>query len=115
MRVALHRKGRKVRQRGDTLRVTNLANPFEAAANLGDFGIYQVRRVHRLTGVKQHRFNKPRVAGTKDDIDERRCINDDQALSRSLRTASADDMDKVAVGCWANRARNAAIVGRSAI
>ena len=78
MRVALHRKGRKVGQRSDTLRVANFANPFEAAANLGDFGIYQ-------------------------------------ALSRSLRTASADDMDKVAVCCWANRARNAAIVGRSAI
>jgi hypothetical protein len=86
-----------------------------APDDLRDLDIEQMRRVERLTRSEEpilHRFRRRRA---EKGLEQRRRVDNDHPRSRSIRTASAGDMDAAISVRLRKRARNSSIVGLSAI
>ena len=114
VRVAAQREIRKVVEREAAAFAVDLAVRSIASDHLCDFDIEQVRRVKRLTGAEQPGFDRVRVRGSQENLEQRRGVDDDHARSRSARTASAGGTEGATCVLLRKRARNSSSVGRSA-
>ncbi len=85
-----------------------------AADHLRRFHIEQVRCMQRLTRGEQPIFHGVRRGRSEENLKQGRCVDDDHIRSRSARTASAGDTERVVSVLLRKRARNSSRVGRSA-
>ena len=83
--------------------------------HLHDLDVEQMRCVQRLALGKQSFRETCCRRGTEQYLDQRGSVDDDQCLSRSARTAFAGDGVGRTDERRTRRARNSAIVGRSAM
>ena len=92
---------------------SNLASRCKTAHDLRDLRIHQVRCMQHLPCSQQPRLNDVRSRSAQQHFYQGRCIDDYHRLSRSARTASADDIERVVPLRLARRDRSSSSVGRS--
>ena len=109
---------RKVREIGESLAAAfsiDLASDRIAAKNLRHLDVDEMRRVQRFPRLREKAHpDGPRCRRPKQDLDECRCVDDDNRRSRSARTASAGATEGVTADRRSRRLRKSSTVGRAA-
>lgn len=92
MRVPLYCEPFKIFQRLPASPCAQLARAFVSPEHLRDFEVQQMGCVQRAAAEDSF-FDDRRGSGPQENLEQRRCVNDDHRASRSARNASAGDSD----------------------